>query len=255
MALTETSGDAGTSARAGSASDDGALGVAQRVSLGRQTAAVLRKDVLLDWQSRGRVLAVLTFAITILLLFSFAAGPDTQVLAHHAGGYLWLAVLLASVLALSESFRKEMEDDALTSLQLLPVDARALFLGKAMANGLMLVLLALALLPATFVLFETSVHGSWLYLLGFVVLGCGGLAGPGTLYAAMTAQARGRDVMLPLLLFPLVVPVIVAAVKGSSLAFGGDPMGQAPSWLALLGCFNLVYWGLCPLLFGRVIEE
>lgn len=220
-----------------------------------QTAAVFSKDMLLEWQSRSRVLAVVTFAVTILLLFSFAAGADSDTLARHSGGYLWLAILLASVLALSESFRTEMEDGALTAIQLLPIDPRAIFLGKALANAVLLIGLGLVLLPVTFVLFQTSVGGSWIKLLALLALGSAGLAAPGTLYAAMTSQARGRDVMLPLLLFPLVVPVIVAAVKGSMLAFGGDPMEQLNSWLTLLGCFDLVYWSLCPLLFGRVIEE
>jgi len=186
---------------------------------------------------------------------SFASGPNSHKLAEQAGGYLWLAILLASVLALSESFRTELEDDALSALRLLPVDPRALFLGKAVANTLLLFGLGLVLLPLTFLLFSTGVRGSWPLLLGFLALGSAGLAAPGTIYAAMTAQARGRDVMLPLLLFPLVVPVLVSAVMGSTLAMGVDAMQQAPSWLAVLLCFDLVYWSLCPLLFGYVLEE
>lgn len=223
--------------------------------LARQTVAVLFKDVLLEWQSRSRVIATLAFAVTVLLLFSFASGPNADRLAQQAGGYLWLAILLASVLALSESFRTELEDDALTGLQLLPVDPRALFFGKALANMLLLFLLGLLLVPLAFVLFSTSVRGSWAQLIGFLLLGSAGLAAPGTIYSAMTAQARGRDVMLPLLLFPLIVPVLVAAVNGTTFALAGDPMDQAPSWLGVLGCFDLVYWSLCPLLFGRVLEE
>lgn len=221
----------------------------------RQAVAVLAKDMLLEWQSRSRVVATVAFAITVLLLFSFANGPNADKLALQAGGYLWLAILLASVLALSESFRTELEDDALTSLQLLPVDPRALFFGKAVASTVLLCALGLLLLPLTFVLFGTGVRGSWAQLIAFIGLGGAGLAAPGTIYAAMTAQARGRDVMLPLLLFPLVVPVLVAAVMGSNLALNGDPMEQAGSWLGVLVCFDLVYWSICPLLFGRVLEE
>lgn len=224
-------------------------------SLLAQTFAVLAKDVLLEWQGRGRLFATIAFAVTVLLLFSFAAGPDGGQLAQHAAGYLWLAILLASVLALSESFRTELEDNALSTLVLLPVDPRALFLGKALANALLLTLLATMLLPFAFVLFDASMKGCWAQLIAVLALGALGLSAPGTLYAAMTSQARGRDVMLPLLLFPLVVPVLVAAVKGTSLVLGGDPMGQLGSWLALLGCFDLVYWALCPLLFGRILEQ
>lgn len=224
-------------------------------SLMRQIGAVLAKDVLLEWQGRSRVIATFAFGVTVLLLFSFASGPSSHKLAEQAGGYLWLAILLASVLALSESFRTELEDDALSTLRLLPVDPKALFLGKALANTLLLFGLGMVLVPLSFVLFSTSVQGSWPLLVGFLALGSAGLAAPGTVYAAMTAQARGRDVMLPLLLFPLIVPVLVSAVMGSTLAIGIDAMRQAPSWLAVLGCFDLVYWSLCPLLFGYVLEE
>ncbi|MCB9556310.1 MAG: heme exporter protein CcmB [Deltaproteobacteria bacterium] len=219
-----------------------------------QILGILRKDLALDWYGRGRVLAVFAFAATSLLLFSFAVGPNTQKLAAHAGGYLWLSLLFASVLALSGSLREETEEEALESLMLLPVDPRALFFGKALANSVMLWGLAAILVPLSFALYHTHVTGSWIHLILALLLGCGGLAAPGTLYATMTARARGRDVLLPLLLFPLVVPVLVAAVNVTQLCFAGDPMQQTNSWLSLLAVFNLVYWGICPLLYGRVIE-
>jgi len=94
-----------------------------------------------------------------------------------------------------------------------------------------------------------------LELLGVIVLGSAGLSAPGTLYSAMTSQARARQTLLPLLLFPLVVPVLLAAVKATSLLILGDPMGQIRSWTVLLMAFNLIYWSLCGLLFGRVVED
>ena len=220
-----------------------------------QTLFVLNKDLLLEWSGRSRLFAVWTFAVTVLLLFSFAAGANTDKLSIHAAGYLWLAVLLASVLALSESFRVEIEDDALASLQLLPVDPRSLFLGKAIANTLLLLVLGIFLVPITLVLFDARVGGSWVDLVAILLLGSAGLSAPGTLYAAMTTQARGRDVMLPLLLFPLVVPVILAAVKGSTLALTGDPMNQTRDWILLLLGFDVVYWALCPIFMGLVVED
>ena len=87
-----------------------------------------------------------------------------------------------------------------------------------------------------------------------MILGAAGLSAPGTLYAAMTARMSGKQLLLPLMLFPLVVPVVVSAVKATSLAMLGDPMEQMGSWLTLLACFNLVYWSLCGLLFGKVVE-
>ncbi len=220
-----------------------------------QTFAVFRKDVLLEWQGRSRASAVIFFSGMTLLLFSFAVGPNREVLSRHASGYLWLALLLSSVLSLGESFRVETEDDALEGMRLLPVDPRALFFGKAFSNFLLLLALGLLLVPAALVLYSAEVRGSWGLLLAALTLGTGGLAAPGTLYAAMTSQARGRDVLLPLLLFPLVVPVLLASVKATSLAMTGDPMNQGGSWLGVLVCFDLVYWSLPAILFGRVIED
>lgn len=225
------------------------------VSMFSQAWIVLRKDLLLSWRGRARIVAMLSFAVVTLMLFSFAVGPNAETLARHAGGYLWLALLLSSVLSLGESFQLELEDSALEGLALLPVDPRAVFFGKAIANAVQLLVLGLALVPLSLVLFGTTVQGSWPALLGFLALGTAGLAAPGTLYSAMTSRAKGKDVMLPLLLFPLVVPVLLAATKGSNLALQGDPMDQAQSWATILLCFDLVYWSLCPVLFGRVLDD
>ena len=92
-------------------------------------------------------------------------------------------------------------------------------------------------------------------LVGVILLGSAGLSAPGTLYAGMTAQTRARGTLLPLLLFPLVVPVLVSSVKATGLILGGDPMGQARDWVSLLLAFDTIYWSLCGLLFPRVVEE
>ncbi|MCO4772425.1 MAG: heme exporter protein CcmB [Deltaproteobacteria bacterium] len=224
-------------------------------SLFTQTRVVLQKDLLLSWRGRARVVAMLSFAVVTLMLFSFAVGPNVEILARHAGGYLWLALLLSSVLALGQSFALELEDAALEGLALLPVDPRALFFGKAIANTLQLFFLGVVLVPLSLVLYSTEVEGSWPGLLGLLFAGTAGLAAPGTLYSAMTSRAKGKDVMLPLLLFPLVVPVLLAATKGTNLALMGDPMNQIASWATILVCFDLVYWSLCPVLFGRVLDD
>ncbi len=220
-----------------------------------QTVAVFRKDVLLEWRGRSRASAVIFFSAMTLLLFSFAVGPGRETLSKHAAGYLWLALLLSSVLSLGESFRVETEDEALEGMRLLPVDPRALFFGKAFSNFGLLLGLGVLLVPGCLVLYSAEIEGSMGLLLATLALGTGGLAAPGTLYAAMTARARGRDVLLPLLLFPLVVPVLLASVKATSLAMTGDPMNQGLSWLGVLVCFDVVYWTLPAILFGRVIED
>jgi len=216
--------------------------------------AALRKDALLQWRSRAQIAAVLFFGASALLLFSFAIGPDAEALRQHAAGFLWLGLLLSSTLALAESFQSEMEHRALEGLLLLPASTPALYYGKAIANWAQLSLLGIGLVPVMVVLYDAGTTRLFT-LAGVILLGSAGLSAPGTLYAAMTSQARARQTLLPLLLFPLVVPVLLSAVKATSLAILGDPMGETRSWLMLLLCFNLIHWSLGGLLFGRVVED
>lgn len=221
----------------------------------RGTLLLLHKELQLEWRTRARLNALVFFALATLLLFSFALGPDTQTLQKNAGGYLWLAILFASVLALGESFRVEQENFALEGLRLMPVDPRSIFLAKALGNALLLFLLSLVLLPVMVALFGVEIRLGLPRLLGVLALGCLAISAPGTVYSAIASHARARDVLLPLLLFPLLVPALIAAVKATSLVLGGDPMVQLGSWLGLVAGFNLLYWGLGFALFPKVIEE
>ena len=216
--------------------------------------AALQKDFLLQWRTRAQVAAIFIFGATSLLLFSFAIGPNAEALRQHAAGFLWLALLLSSTLTLAESFQSEMEQRALEGLLLLPASPQALYYGKALANWAQLALLGLALVPVTVVLYDAGTLNV-LALVGVILLGAAGLSAPGTLYAAMTSQTRAKQTLLPILLFPLVVPVLLSSVKATSLIILGDPMGQVRSWSLLLLCFDLIHWSLCGLLFGRVVED
>jgi heme exporter protein B len=219
-----------------------------------QLLAALQKDVLLQWRGRAQVMAIFIFGSTALLLFSFAIGPSAEALRQYAAGFLWLALLLSSTLTLAESFQAEMDDRALEGLLLLPARPVPLYYGKAVANAVQLTFLGVCLVPLMIVLYDAGTLRIPA-LVGIIVLGAGGLSAPGTLYSAMTSQARAKQTLLPLLLFPLVVPVLLASVKATSLLILGDPMGQIGSWAALLVTFNLIYWSLCGLFFGRVVED
>jgi heme exporter protein B len=221
----------------------------------RTTWVLVRKDLLLEWRTRARANALVFFALSTLLLFSFALGPDTTFLRRAAGGTLWLALLLASVLALGESFRVEQENSALDGLRLAPADPRALFLAKALSNTVLLTLVGLVILPVLSALASVTPVLGFGRLLVVLALGCLAISAPGTVYAAIASHARSRDVLLPLLLFPLLIPAVVAAAKATSLVLEGDPMLQFSSWLGLLAGFNLVYWSLGFALFPRVVED
>ena len=222
----------------------------------RAAFSIVRKDLLLEWRGRSRFVSVLLFGVVTLLLFSFAVGPDSVALRSAASGFLVLALLLSSTLGLSESFRLEQEDRALEGLLLLPVEPVAIFYGKAMGSTLLLLILAPVLVPIALVLYSVDLGvASVTRLLLIWFLASAGLSAPGTLYAAMTSRLRSQDVVLPVLLFPLVVPVLLGSVKAMALALEGDPMGQMGSWILLLAGFDVIYWSLCGILFPFAIEE
>lgn len=221
----------------------------------RQALAILTKDLWIEGSSWVRWLGLVSFGILVLLLFSFAVGPNSAMLQKHAAGYLWLATLFASANLFTQSFLLETEGGAIEQLQMAPVYPAALFYGKAMANTLQLLLVMVVMVPPLIALCDVwFVEGFGLFI-GTLVLGALGLSAPGAMYAAMTARLSNQQLLLPLLLFPLIVPALLAAVKATSLIFFGDPMGQISSWLTLLGAFDLIYWILCGIVFGRIVES
>lgn len=225
------------------------------IGLVAATLALLRKDLLIEWRTRARLNAIIFFALATLLMFSFALGPDTKLLEKNAGGYFWLAILFASVLALGESFRVESENACMDGVRLAPADPRAIFLSKALGNTLLLTALGALLVPVMVALYGVRIITSFTDLGLILLLGCLALSAPGTVYAAISSNARARDVLLPLLLFPLVIPALLSAAKATTLVLQGDPMNQFNSWLGLLGGFNLIYWGVGFVLFPRIIED
>lgn len=216
---------------------------------------VLKKDWQIEWRTRARLTAVIFFSFATLLMFSFAMGPDTTALRQHAPGYIWLGLFFASVLSLGESFRVEAENQSLLGLLLAPVDPRSIFLGKLAGNAVLLFGLSLVLLPPSIALYDIDVTKDFLRLLLVLALGSIGISAPGVVYSAISSNARARDVMLPLLLFPVLVPLLLAAVNATRFILGPDPQEQLNSWLKLLVAFDLIYLSVGFLLFPRVVEE
>lgn len=213
----------------------------------------IRKELLLRYRARASFFSTLAFGAISLLLFSFGIGPNAALLRPLASAFLWLALLMASTISLNDSFNDEMRDGALEGLLLLPASMRALFYGKALVNWLHLSALGVLLLPLVVALYDAEPVAA-LGLVPIILLGSAGIAAPGTLHAAMAAGTRARSLVLPLLLFPLVVPALLAAVNASSLQLAGDPMGQAGSWIGILSAFTAIYWALCGLMFPKVVD-
>jgi heme exporter protein B len=220
----------------------------------RRVRAIAWKDLTTERRSKAGFNGVVALGVTILLLFGFALGPDTQALRAAAAGALWLAVLFAGVLAFNRSYQVELETGALEPLLLYPGSRWTIFSGKLLANlafvGLMLVIVVLV----GIVLFQVTVPAAWPELVAVLALGAAGMCALGTFYAAMASRSRAREVLLPLLLFPMLVPVLLAAMQASKALLGGDLMREAGAWVRLLAAYDIIFLVVTHLAFEHVIE-
>jgi heme exporter protein B len=227
----------------------------RRAGFFRQLRALIWKDLLVEARGRETVLAGAVFALLVLVIFNFAFDLRVENVAAVAPGVLWVTVTFAGVLSLGRAFARERDRRTLDGLLLAPIDRSALYLAKVVTSVVSMLVVEVVALPAFIALFNLVVNLPLLILA--LVLGTLGLAGVGTLFAAIAAHTRAREVMLPLLLFPIQVPVILATVKSTGAAIrvpGLDPpdVGQ---WLGLLIAFDALFLGLSVLLFDYAIEE
>lgn len=219
-----------------------------------RAAAVAWKDITAERRTKANFNAVVFFAILTLLLFGFALGPDAEALRAAAAGVLWLTVLFSGVLTFNRSYQLELETDALDALLLYPGARWSLFVGKVIANMAFVLLVEVIIVPVAAVLYHLPVSRSLPELAAVLLLGTLGFVTLGTFYAAMASRVRAREVLLPLLLFPMLIPVLVAAVEATVALLAGDPMGDSIQWLKLLAAFDLIFFVATLLAFEQVIE-
>jgi heme exporter protein B len=223
------------------------------VSLVRHAVAIATKDVRVEIRAKHALATLLPFAATLLVSFGFAFGPGRDVLVRTAPGLLWMAVLFAAVIAARRAYQTESEDGALEGLLLAPVDKAAVFLGKAAAVALQLLVLVACSLVLVVLLFDLTVRGP-LVLAAAFGLGAIGLAAVGSLFGVLAETARTREAIFPTLVLPLVTPVLVAGVRATDLAAMGRT-DEALAWLGVLVAFDVVFVSLGVLVFGFLMED
>jgi heme exporter protein B len=224
------------------------------VTYARRAWIVLWKDLLTERRSKETFNALLFFAMLLLFLFQFALGDDRERLAAALPGLLWLGFILSGLVGLGRAFLSEREHDCWEGLVLTPGDKSAIYLGKVGGN-LVLMLVVEAIILALFtVFFNVDVAGRLGALVAVVVLGTVGVAAVGTLFAAMTANVRAREVLFPVLLLPILVPVLLGAVKATEAVLAGEPLTTVARWLQLLGAADVVYLTVGLLTFDAVLE-
>jgi heme exporter protein B len=218
-------------------------------------AALVWKDVTTEWRAKASFNSVVFLAGLILLLFGFALGPDQAAVEGAGAGIIWLTLLFSGVLTFNRCYERELDDGALEVLLLYPGGRRSIFVGKVVSNLAFLLLVGLLILPAAAFLYNLAIFEALLPLALVLVLGMVGFVTLGTFYAAMASRLRAREVLLPLLLFPMLIPMLVAAVEATGALLGGDVMGRSGGWIRLLIVFDAVFVAASLLAFEYVIEE
>lgn len=220
----------------------------------QQSWTVAAKDLRTELRNREVLQAAGAFAVVVLLLFSFAFDPITNPDARSmAGGLLWIVYSFAGILVLNRSFARETANDCLSALAAAPVPGSALFAGKAVANGVLLLALELISLPLFGVFYDIRWSGKLPQLTAVLFLGAGALTVVGVMFGAATANNRLRELMLPLLVFPLVLPALMACVELTTLILAGQPLGESVIWLKMLIVFDAIFALLGANLLGSVL--
>lgn len=204
----------------------------------RQVFLVFQKDLFAEFREAVHLVSVVLFGLVLLLLLSFAWSVEPDTMRKVASGLFWLTVFFSSVLTLGHSFRRETEEGQWEGLILLGCDPKAMYLGKMLANLFFLLALQTVLFPVMAVLYDLPLTGSVAVLL---LLGSLGISGLGTFYAGLTATFKEGQVLLPVLLFPMLVPVLLSAVQATGYALVRDLFGQQTAWFKLLAVFDTIF--------------
>jgi len=215
--------------------------------------AVVWKDLAAEWRSRELLSAMLVFSLLVIFIFNFALELDPAGRATITSGVLWVTFVFAGTLGLNRSLAMEKDRGCLDGLLLAPVDRTAIYFGKMIANLIFMLAVALIVLPIYSVLYNVNLFNP--SLIAVIFLGAEGYVAVGTLLAAMAVQTRTRDILLPILLFPIIVPVLVAAVKASSGFLSAAPMDEIMPWVNLLLVYDVVFTAAAFMVFEYVVEE
>jgi len=216
---------------------------------------IVRKDLAIELRTGEMASSVFLLALLVVLLFAFTLEPERLVGAEFLAGLNWATLLLAGTLSLNRSFVLEREAGGLTGLALAPIDRGSIYLGKAIGNLLLLLVAAVVLLPLVAVLLGTrGLAPSWLLPVA-IVLGVIGIASVGTLCAAIASRTRAREVLLPVLMFPLLAPLLIAATRATAGALVGQGLDELQSWLLVLAGFDIVFTASGWLGFEAIVDE
>jgi heme exporter protein B len=216
------------------------------------TRATLAKDIRLEWRSKDAINAMLFFSLLVVVIFSFAFDPTAEESRRIAGGLVWVAFLFAAIVALNQTWARELRNQVLDAYRVSPAPAIPLFLAKAVGNFIFVAVLEALMTPLFVAFYKLRPLGPGWQLLPIAILGTWALVVNGTFFAAMSLRTRAREIMLPLLLFPLSIPALLGMVNATTAILTGE---TSPAfWIALLVAYDVVFTTACLLLFETVLE-
>lgn len=213
------------------------------------------KDIKAEIRSKERLYSMLIFSILVMVIFNFAFDPGAEYIRDVAPGILWVALIFSATLGLNKTFSAEKDQDCLQGLMLVPMDRSGIFFGKIIGNISFSLAIALLTVPLFAVFFNIPVAAVLPELLVVIILATIGFICVGTLFAAISIGIKRGEMMLPLLLFPVEVPVIISAVKATGMILDGRPLVDYSMWLKVLIVFDLIYIMVSFVTFDFLIEE
>ena len=215
--------------------------------------AILKKDLLQERRTKETFIPILIFGMLVILIFGFAVNPSPVVLASIAPGLVWVAFVLAGFLAANRSLVIEIQEETIDLLLLAPIAREFIYYGKLLATYLLMLFVELLMLPVLAILFEINLLNIEFALI--LMIATFGLAVVGTLLSAISVNTKTREVMLPILFFPMIIPIIICAVASTELVLGGSGLGDIRGWLQMLLIFDIVFFVLAGLCFDFILEE
>jgi heme exporter protein B len=216
------------------------------------TLATLFKDLRMEWRSKDAINSMLFFALLVVVVFSFSFDPNAEESRQIAGGLVWVAFLFAAVVALNQTWARELRNQVLDAYRVSPAPANSLFMAKVLGNFIFVAVLEGLMTPLFIMFYQLRALGPAWQLIPVGALGTWALVVNGTFFAAMSLRTRSREIMLPLLLFPISIPALLAMVSGTTAILTGEL--SARFWIMLLASYDVVFTIACLLLFESVLQ-
>lgn len=216
---------------------------------------IVWKDLISELRTKEVLLAMCFFAFLVLIIFNFAFATGTVEDSGLLAGMLWVAFIFAGLLGLNQTFGAEKDRGSLQGLLLCPVDRTVIYVGKVISTSCFMAIMEVLLLCLFAVLYRIDLFGVLLPLLVIMALGTLGFVFVGVMFSAMAIHAKAREIVLTILLFPIVVPLMIAAVKATGLIFDGKSLTDVVGWLRILLAFDLIFFLLSYGTFGFIVEE